>query len=120
MPNVTVGCKLPHGLIIRLNSNSKTQVTLNGANSGTVVGLDGKVQRGTCGFTQVDETFINAWLKAYADTVMVKKGLIFISKNQKEAQAQADDKENIKTGFEPTDPAKPAAPGVTPAEQPEA
>lgn len=119
MPNVTVGCKLPHGLVIRLN-NTKTQVTLNGANTGTVVGLDGKVQRGTCGFTQVDESFINSWLKAYADTVMVKKGLIFISKNQKEAEAEANDKSSIKTGFEPTDPDKPAAPGVTPAEQPEA
>lgn len=113
--NVTVGCKLPHGLVLQL-PNSKVRVTLNGANSNTIVGLDGKVQRGTCGFTQVDEGFVNAWLKLYASTTMVSKGLVFVQKNQKDAQAKAAEVNDQKTGFEPVDPEKPAVAGITPVE----
>lgn len=116
MPTVIVGCKLPHGLVLKL-SGVKTSVTLKGANSNTIVGLDGKVQRGTCGFTVVDEAFITKWLKTYQDTTMVRKELIFIQKNQKDAEAQAAEQVDQKTGFEPVNPDKPAVPGVTPAEE---
>lgn len=118
MSQVTVGCKLPHGLVLEL-PNVKHKVTLKGANSNTIVGLDGKVQRGTCGFTQVDEQFIGQWLKLYKGTTMVQKELIFVQKTQKDAQAQATEQKDQKTGFEPVNPEKPGAPGVTPAEKAE-
>lgn len=113
MPNVIVGCKLPHGLIIRL-PNAETPVTLKGANSGTIVGLDGKVVRGTCGFTPVDEAFITQWLKLNAPMVMVKKGLVFVQKDQKNAAAEASDKAAVKTGFEAVDPEHPTIAAVKP------
>lgn len=113
MPTVTVGCKLPHGLVLQLQGN-KQRVTLRGANSNTVVGVDGKVVRGSCGYTQVDSDFATAWLKAYAQTTMVSKGLIFIEKSQKDAAAHAAELEPEKTGFEPVDPEKPTIAAITP------
>ena len=115
MAQVTVGCKLPHGLILQLPKTSQ-RVTLRGANSNTVLGLDGKVARGTCGYTKVDDAFIQAWLKLYAQTTMVKNGLIFVAKNEAEAKAEAADTAAQKTGFEAVDPDKPAVPGIKPVE----
>lgn len=113
MANVTVGCKLPHGLVLTL-PNSKVRVTLNGANNGTVVGLDGKVVRGTCGYTQVDENFIASWLKLYGETTMVKQQMIFVQKNEASAAAKAAELAKEKTGFEAVDPAKPGVNGIKP------
>lgn len=105
MANVTVGCKLPHGLQCKLSNKdgSETIVVLRGANSGTIVGLDGKVIRGTCGYTTVDESFITAWLLAYKDLEPVKQKLIFVQKNLGEAKAQGADQVAQKTGFEALD-----------------
>ena len=111
MANVIVGCKLPHGLVLNL-PNSKVRVTLNGANSGTVIGLDGKVMRGTCGYTPVDEGFIAQWLKLYGETTMVKKQMIFVQKNEGSAKAMGAELEKEKTGFEAVDPAKPGVSGI--------
>lgn len=116
MANVIVGCKLPHGLVLSL-PNNKTRVTLKGANSETIVGLDGKVVRGSCGYTPVDESFINAWLKTYAESTMVKQQLIFVQKNEANAKAQAAEQEDQKTGFEPVNPAAPGVSGIKPATQ---
>lgn len=119
MANVTVGCKLPHGLQLKLpnKDGSETVVVLKGANSGTIIGLDGRVIRGTCGYTPVDEAFITEWLKVYKDYVPVKQKLIFIQRNLGEAKAQAADQADQKTGFEPMDQNK-LVNGITPADKP--
>lgn len=119
MANVTVGCKLPHGLQCKLpnKDGSETIVILKGANSGTIIGLDGRVIRGTCGYTLVDESFITAWLGAYKDLVCVKNKLIFIQKNLDNAKAQAADQVEQKTGFEAMDQ-NALVNGITKAETP--
>lgn len=102
MPNITVGCKLPHGLIIKTGGKA---VTLNGANSARIVG--------GYGLTQVDKDFFEAWKKEFAQFPPLKHGLIFAQEKPASADSQAKEQADIRTGLEPIDPAKPA-PGVRP------
>lgn len=98
MAQVTVACKLPHGLIIKTGSKS---VTLNGANSSRIIG--------GYGLTPVDKDFFEAWKAEYASFSPLKDGLIFEQANEKSAASQAAEQEEIKTGLEPLDLDKPAA-----------
>lgn len=102
MPNVIVGCKLPHGLIIKTGGKS---ATLKGANSSRIVG--------GYGFTPVDKDFFEAWKAEYASFEPLKSGLIFEQANERSAVSQATEQQEIKSGLEPLDLDKPAA-GVKP------
>lgn len=100
---VTVGCKLPHGIIIRVD---KTEVTLNGANKSNVIGGHG--------LTSVDKAFWDAWVKDNSSFVPYARGMIFAKDNEREANAVARERKDEKTGFEGLDP---AANGVVKAEK---
>lgn len=102
MANVTVACKLPHGLIIKSGGKS---VTLNGANSSKIIG--------GYGLTPVDKNFFEAWKAEYASFEPLKSGLIFEQANEKSAVSQANEQDEIKSGMEPLDLDKPAA-GIKP------
>lgn len=96
MASVTVGCKLPHGLIIKTGGKS---ITLNGANSSKIVG--------GYGLTQVDKDFFDAWKTEFAQFAPLKNHLIFVQEKPANAEAQAKEQTEVKTGLEPLDPAKP-------------
>ncbi|HEV2540200.1 MAG TPA: hypothetical protein VGU03_10885 [Frateuria sp.] len=98
MATITVGCKLPHGLIIRTGGKS---ITLAGANSSRIVG--------GYGLTQVDKEFFDAWSTEYAQFGPLKHGLIFAQDKANAAESRAKEQAEIKTGLEPLDLAKPAA-----------
>lgn len=100
MPNITVGCKLPHGLIIRTGGKS---VTLAGANSSRIVG--------GYGLTQVDKALWDAWTTEFAQFPPLKHGLIFAQEKAAAAESQAKEQAEVTTGLEPLDLSKPA-PGV--------
>jgi hypothetical protein len=100
MPNITVGCKLPHGLIIRTGGKS---VTLAGANSSRIVG--------GYGLTQVDKDFFDAWKTEFAQFPPLKQGLIFAQDKVAAAESQAKEQAEIKSGLEPLD-IKAPVPGV--------
>lgn len=102
---VTVGCKLPNGL--HLDHNGK-RVTLNGTNSGNLIGGHG--------LTVVDKDFFDAWLAGHKDYAPVKAGLIFAHANENNARAEAKEKEKNKSGLEGLDPEKPA-PGIKKADK---
>lgn len=102
MIHITVGCKLPHGLIIKTGNKS---VTLAGANSSRIVG--------GYGLTQVDKDFFDAWSKEFAQFGPLKNGLIFAQAKIESAEAQAKEQSVITTGLEPLNLDKPAA-GVKP------
>lgn len=102
MANVIVGCKLPHGLIIKSGGKS---VTLNGANSSRIIG--------GYGLTPVDKDFFDAWKAEFASFEPLKSGLIFEQANERSAVSQATEQQEIKSGLEPLDLDKPAA-GVKP------
>lgn len=94
---VTVGCKLPNGLILEVGNQS---VEITGANSSRVVGGHGITY-------DVDAEFFEAWLKAHADRDMVKGGFVFAHEKASSAKAEAADKESNKSGLEAIKPDAP-------------
>ena len=87
---VTVGCKLPHGLVLELGG---VEVTINGVNSSLIVGGFGLTEG-------VDAAFFDAWMSANKHTAIVKNELIFAQSKTSEAQAEAKDKAANKSGLE--------------------
>jgi hypothetical protein len=104
---VTIGCKLPNGIVLELPDKDKkiVTVTLEGPNGSKIIGA-------THGETSVDADFWNGWKAAHKDFVPFKSGAIFQAKTSKDAAAKAKDTPN--TGLEPL-PQK--AMGVEPAEK---
>ena len=62
MATITVGCKLPHGIHMDIDSK---RVTLNGANASSVIGGHGITEN-------VDKEFFDKWMSQRKDTEMVK------------------------------------------------
>jgi hypothetical protein len=119
MATVTVGCKLPNGLIIESGytfaagqvvrlPNYKRQI-LNGANSTRPPGVRAvSPVNHEPGITEnVDEEFFDKWVADHRDSNIVKNGLIFKMKNKHEATARAKDEAQKRTGFEPLNTSAP-------------
>ena len=102
MGNVTVGCRLPNGIIIDLynaDGSLAKSVELKGANSdinGPIIILNPRM----CGYTQVDEDFMNKWLDQNKDFAPLVSGAIFVEKTIAKAQDSAAALADEKTGFE--------------------
>jgi hypothetical protein len=98
---VTVGCKLPNGLICemgKVGDENHTVVRLNGANSARVIG--------GYGLTQVSAEFWGAWVKKHKGLEFVRKGLVFAHGDEASAGDHAKDVASTRTGFEAIDPTK--------------
>lgn len=87
---VTVGCKLPHGLVLEVGS---TSVTLNGANSSNIIGGYGLTEG-------VDKAFFDAWMEKNEHLPFVRNQLVFAQASADDAKASALEKAGEKTGFE--------------------
>lgn len=98
---VTVGCKLPNGLVVEIEGYT---VTLNGANSSNVIGGYGLTEG-------VDKTAFDKWLKAHANQPYVKNELVFAQAKTNSAQDKAQENASVKTGLEGLPQDKPA-PGI--------
>ena len=105
MAQTTVGCRLPHGLIITVGEVS---VELKGTNSSLVIGGHGITEG-------VDKEFFDKWLSMNKDSAAVKAGLIFSHEKTNSVKAEAIEKKDNKNGFEGIDPAKPG-PGIAPVD----
>jgi hypothetical protein len=103
MSNITVACKLPNGLILKVGN---TAVTLNGANSSRIVG--------GYGLTTVDKDFYEAWAEKFASFQPLQNDLIFVQDTANKAEAQAKEQSDVRSGLEPLNPDTPV-PGVKPA-----
>lgn len=122
MPLITVGCKLPQGLIIEvgykvvpggvMRGADYKRLRLRGANMHHVAGAMAPADLAPGLTHNVDEAFFDAWVKSHIDTNIVKNKLVFKSVDKVEAEAQALDVTEQKTGLEPIDPKK--AEGVKP------
>lgn len=106
MATVTVGCKLPSGLIINMEGR---EVTLKGANSSLVIGGFGLTEG-------VDKAFFDTWLARNQDFPAVENGLIFVQSTTKNAEAEATEKQALRSGFEGLNPDAPA-PNITPTDE---
>jgi hypothetical protein len=98
MATVTVGCRLPNGLVLQVGEQ---KVEIAGQNSGMGGAL--YLTPAMCGYTDVDESFWAAWLKDHADQEYVKNGAVFAESNQSRAKAKQKDLKDTKTGLEGVD-----------------
>lgn len=96
---VTVGCKLPNGLV--LDQDGYT-VELNGSNSSLVVGGYGLTEG-------VDKDAFEKWLSVHKDQPYVKKDLVFAQAKTNSAQAKASENAQVKSGLEGLPQDKPMA-----------
>ena len=91
---VTVGCKLPHGIIIEHPLDPSIKVALAGLNKVTIIGAD-------YASTEVDAEFFGIWSKANKDFGPLKSGAIFAGKSSADVKAAAKEFGERETGFEP-------------------
>lgn len=87
---VTVGCKLPNGLLIDVGGKV---VRLLGANSSSVIGGYGLTEG-------VDKDYFDTWLKEHANQPYVKGDLVFAQAKTNSAQSKASENAKVKTGLE--------------------
>lgn len=104
---VSVGCKLPNGIILHHPLKPEISVTLNGRNAAPIIGSDH-------GKTDVDAEFWDAWISANATFAPLTSGAIFVAKNAESLAAVAAEYKERTTGLEPmrTDGKDPRAKGV--------
>ena len=96
---VTVGCKLPNGLVLEIGGY---QVELSGSNSSLVVGGYGLTEG-------VDKDAFEKWLVAHKDQPYVKRDLVFAQAKTNSAQAKASENSKVKSGLEGLPQDKPMA-----------
>lgn len=127
---VTVACKLPHGLILRLyRMNEFDEPVLGGGTRrgkiaeqvGDEVRIKGyavprgmdhttRIIGGNIGFALtpgVPRDFFEEWLRQYADLPAVKQGLIFASDKVDTIEKKAKERSKLRNGLEPIDPKNP-------------
>lgn len=105
--SVTIGCKLPHGIVLDHPLDPSKKVELKGKNSSLIIGVE-------YGTTEVDGEFWETWKTVHAEFPALRSGAIFEAANATELVAVAKELEGEKTGFE----AMPQeAQGVKPADK---
>lgn len=118
---VTVACKLPHGLRLRLFKMVDGTENVSGNNVRTIkhaeqIGDDvvikgvavefGKEKALTGGYaltTGVDKEFFEEWLKQNASHEAVKNHMIFAAGSRDAVEGKAEDHAKDKSGLEPLD-----------------
>lgn len=102
---VTIGCRLPHGLVLEVKGVS---VTLKGKNSKVIPSVGIYVPEQDFATTEVDADFWEAWFTQHSTFPAVLSGAIFIAKDAASAESIAKELRNEPTGMEQLDPAKEA------------
>ena len=127
---VSVGCKLPYGLVLELDVvkeepvvpgsdkmvkvfyPSGNKVTIAGSNSDHVdSGNRGRVVAGY-GITDVPAKFWNDWVEQHKSYPLLVNGTLFAHLKQGGADGEAGNRRAIKTGLEQRDP-NDLGPGLT-------
>ncbi|MDQ0019003.1 hypothetical protein [[Curtobacterium] plantarum] len=103
---VTVGCKLPNGLVIDVDGAQP--VVLAGANASNVIGGYGLTEN-------VDKAVFDKWLEQHKDQPYVKNELVFAQAKTNSAESKAKDNADVKSGLEGLPQDNPS-PGVTKAD----
>lgn len=127
---MTVGCNLPHGLILELAAPHKESSALGGKEvdvyhpTGEKVVIAGALSRhpdtsnpgrvvAGYGLTEVAADFWHKWVALNKDFPPLVKGMLFAQPTRDKAGDKAKG-EQVKTGLDPLDQDKPA-PGITKA-----
>lgn len=91
---VYIGCKIPNGVIISVAGKT---ATLKGANSSQLIG--------GFGVTEVDGDLWEQWSKDNEGHDLLKSNLVFVQTTAARANAEAKEKSEVNSGFEPLAPA---------------
>jgi hypothetical protein len=124
---VTVACKLPHGLVLRVFDMKPVEEPLPGGGTKKVakafarlqtVTLNGYLEKYTPGLAPaakgssyalthgVDKEFFDVWMKQNHDLDAVRNGLIFSDEKPDMLLDQAREFADTRSGLEPVDPSK--------------
>jgi len=108
---ITIGCKLPHGLIIEHPADPAKTVILAGLNRAQIIGA-------TYATTEVDGDFWDSWKAANKDAPYLESGAVFEGKSAADVAAIAKETAKRTTGFEAMaqDGTDARAPGVKPSQ----
>lgn len=101
MSKITVGCRLPTGLILRLFGENMVEigsVELKGQNADMNGALFIKPTH--CGYTEVDKDFWDKWVAQNADFAPYASGAIFAEATESKARGAAKERVKEKTGLE--------------------
>lgn len=90
MATVTIGCKIPIGLVLEVG---KERITLNGSNK-TLIPEYG------VGLTEVDKNISDQWFKENSHRSCVVNNLVFVEKTNESARDKAKDLIKVKSGTE--------------------
>jgi len=122
---VTVGCKMPGGLVLRLfQMNTEHEQVMGGGSrevkvarmkdeavriNGCAVPIGGPQPKhmiiGGYGLTHgVDAEFFAEWMRQNAESKLVKNNMIFVASSRDAAESKAEEQAEIKSGLEPLDP----------------
>lgn len=113
MPQISVGCRLPSGLVLEIPG--KSRVILAGQRQAQERSPIIMLSQDDCGYTDVDQDFWEAWKKMVGpEFAPLKYGAIFEAKNQQDAKAKARELKKEKTGHEPLSQ---EAPGIKSADK---
>jgi hypothetical protein len=123
---VTVACKLPHGLKLRLFNMVDSQepilgggyrtvkvarempksVTLKGWSHAQNMAPDAQIIGGYALTPNVDKDFWDAWLAQNQELDAVRNNLIFAHDKSVNAEAESKEKRDVRSGLERLDPKK--------------
>lgn len=135
---VTVACKLPHGLRLRIQAERETTVPVMGGGmqsvkqwvpTGDEVVLKGVAHEfgkspnapiaegGFALTTGVNAEFFAKWMEQNKETEIVRQGLVFASGDAASVSDQAKDHAEVRSGLEPLDPENLPVKGVETADE---
>lgn len=123
---VSVGCKLPHGLVLRVFNMIERDVPVMGGGSRTEKIAEQRAETATVhGWAHaqnaapnctiiggyaitdgVDKDLWELWLSQNKNSDMVKAGLIFANEKSDSVSGKAKDGKDVRSGLERLDPAK--------------
>lgn len=104
---VTIGCRLPSGIVLDLEKNGQVvqSVELAGQRQTQQRSPIILLSADDYGVTEVEESFFEAWkAQVGKDFAPLASGAIFEAKNASDAGAKAKDLKAKKTGHEPASP----------------
>lgn len=95
---VTIGCRLPCGVVLELNGVKKVLAGQRQTQERSPIII---LSEDDYGLTLVDADFWEAWKIAHAGFAPLENGAIFEAKDEKEAKAVHRELKKEKTGHEP-------------------
>jgi len=99
MPTLTIGCRLPNGLVLEIPDHAP--VTLKGQKAAQAESPIILLSERDCGYTDVDEGFWAEWKRLYKNFQPLTSHAIFEAKNRNDAKAVHKELKGEKTGHEP-------------------